>query len=200
VHGSSLVATVRNILVLVGSFRRESLNQRLARALERLASSRLRFDYFEIVSLPHYDNDLWADPPETVLDLRRRAAAANGLLIVTPEYNRSIPGALKNALDWGSRPEGQSVWDRKPVAICGATPGRLGTASAQSHLRSILPALGMYLTSRHEVYLTLKEGVISDDYEIASERIKIFLVAFLEDFAGWIEVTSGSTSRGGPPR
>jgi chromate reductase len=150
----------------------------------------MEFDYGEIALLPHYDHDLWNAPPEVVLEFKRRAKAADGVLIVTPEYNRGIPGVLKNALDWGSRPEGRSVWDRKPVAICGGTPGRLGTSAAQSQLRSILPALGMYLSARREVYLTLKDELISSDYEITVEGTKVYLSGFIGEFADWVELVS----------
>jgi chromate reductase len=192
--------SVQNIIVLVGSFRRASLNQRLAQALGRLALDRLRFSYADISALPHYNTDLWSTPPRVVLDFKRGVQAADGVLIVTPEYNRSIPGVLKNALDWGSRPEGQGVWEGKPVAICGATPGRLGTEAAQSHLRSILPILGMYLTARRELYLTLKDGLISDNFDVGSETTRAILSAFIHEFADWIDfLSAGKVVPGAEP-
>src|SRR5262245_16549883 len=131
------------VAVFVGSTRPTSSNLKLARALEKLAAGKLEFRYVDIASLPFYDDELWNDPPPEVIRLKQQIADADAVLFVTPEYNRSIPGILKNALDWPSRPYGESVWSGKPAAMAGATGGSSGTAAAQAHLRSILPMLGL---------------------------------------------------------
>src|SRR5690349_8869203 len=133
------------VAVFVGSTRESSSNMKLARALEKLGAGRLEFNFVDIARLPFYDDTLWNDPPAEVIGLKREIAAADAVLFVTPEYNRSIPGILKNAIDWPSRPFGESVWTDKPGAIAGATSGVSGTAAAQAHLRSILPVVGVAL-------------------------------------------------------
>jgi chromate reductase, NAD(P)H dehydrogenase (quinone) len=174
------------VAVLVGSIRPQSTNLQFARALEKLALGRLVFDYVEIGNLPFYDETLWANPPEAVVNLKQRIADADAVLFVTPEYNRSIPGVLKNAIDWPSRPFGQSVWDGKPAAIVGATGGQSGTAAAQAHLRSILPVLGVILMGRPEVYQTVKPGLFDEHDLITDERTRLFLGKWVDSFVGWI--------------
>jgi chromate reductase len=174
------------VAVLVGSIRPNSTNLQFARALEKLALGRLEFDYIDIGSLPYYDDSLWDNPPASVVDLKARIAAADAVLFVTPEYNRSIPGVLKNAIDWPSRPYGQSVWDGKPAAIVGATGGATGTAQAQAHLRSILTVMGLLVMGRPEVYQTLKPGMIDENFLITDERTREFLKTWTEAFVRWI--------------
>lgn len=174
------------VAVLVGSIRPNSSNLQFARALEKLALGRLQFDFIDLGALPFYDETLWDNPPASVLDMKQRIAAADGVLFVTPEYNRSIPGVLKNAIDWPSRPFGDSVWEGKPAAIVGATAGQSGTAQAQAHLRSILVVLGIVLMGRPEVYQTLKPGLIDADYLITDERTRLFLQKWVDSFVAWI--------------
>jgi chromate reductase len=174
------------VAVLVGSTRPNSSNLQFARAIEKLAVGRLQFDYVDLASLPFYDDTLWNDPPESVLKLKQQVVDADAVLFVTPEYNRSIPGILKNAIDWPSRPYGQSVWDGKPGAIVGATTGQVGTAAAQAHLRSIAVVLGIALMGRPEVYQTLKPGMIDEDYLITDERTREFLRKWVDAFVAWI--------------
>jgi len=174
------------VAVLVGSIRPNSSNLQFARALEKLALGRLQFDVIDLAALPFYDETLWANPPAAVLDMKQRIAAADAVLFVTPEYNRSIPGVLKNAIDWPSRPFGQSVWDGKPAAIVGATAGQSGTAQAQAHLRSILPILGVVLMGRPEVYQTLKPGMIDENHLITDERTRDFLRKWVDSYVAWI--------------
>lgn len=174
------------VAVLVGSIRPNSANLQFARALEKLALGRLQFDYIDLGALPFYDETLWNDPPAAVVDLKQRIADADAVLFVTPEYNRSIPGVLKNAIDWPSRPSGQSVWDGKPAAIVGATAGQSGTAQAQAHLRSILPVLGTILMGRPELYQTLKPGMIDDNHLITDERTREFLRRWVDAYVAWI--------------
>lgn len=174
------------VAVLVGSIRPNSTNLKFARALEKLALGRLQFDFLDLGALPFYDESLWDDPPPAVIDLKDRIAAADAVLFVTPEYNRSIPGVLKNAIDWPSRPFGQSVWEGKPAAIVGATAGQSGTAAAQAHLRAILPVLGVVLMGRPEVYQVLKPGMIDDNHLITDERTREFLLKWVDAYVSWI--------------
>lgn len=174
------------VAVLVGSIRPNSSNLQFARALEKLALGRLQFDVIDLAALPFYDETLWANPPAAVLDMKQRIAAADAVLFVTPEYNRSIPGVLKNAIDWPSRPFGQSVWEGKPAAVVGATAGQSGTAAAQAHLRAILPVLGVVLMGRPEVYQVLKPGMIDDNHLITDERTREFLLKWVDAYVSWI--------------
>jgi chromate reductase len=178
---------MKKIAVLVGSLSPNSLNRKLARTLEVLAAGKLNFNYPDIASLPHYDNELWLNPPQPVLDLKRTVEAADAVLIVMPEYNRSFPGVIKNALDWGSRPYGSSSWTDKPVAVIGATPGTTGTAAGQGHLRSILPVYGFVVMGQPEVYFHMKPGIITDDLEITDETTQVFLNNWVEKYTAWIE-------------
>jgi chromate reductase len=174
------------VAVLVGSPRANSSNLMLAKALERVSSGRLEFDYVRIDDLPFYDETLWENPPAEVLRLKREIAEADGVLFVTPEYNRSIPGILKNAIDWPSRPFGDGVWANKPTAIAGATGGVSGTAAAQSHLRSILPMTGAALMGTPEVYFQSRPGAIDDEFNFTDERIRTNMTIWSERFAEWI--------------
>lgn len=174
------------VAVFVGSTRETSSNMKLARALAKLAAGRLEFNFVDIASLPFYDDTLWNDPPAEVLRLKREIAAADAVLFVTPEYNRSIPGILKNAIDWPSRPFGESVWTDKPSAIAGATGGVSGTAAAQVHLRSILPVVGVALMGRPEIYFQSRPGAIDDDLEFTDERVKTNLNIWVDQFVQWI--------------
>ena len=178
---------MRNVLVLVGSPRPNSSNLKFARALETLAAGRLRFTYADLAALPFYDDALWNDPPPAVLALKGQIAEADAILFVTPEYNRSIPGILKNAMDWPSRPHGQSVWDGKPTAIVGASPGQTGTAAAQAQLRSIAVVLGLVVMGRPEVYQVLTPGLIDDEDRITDERTRLYLGRWVDAFATFID-------------
>lgn len=174
------------VAVLVGSIRPNSTNLQFARALEKLALGRLQFDFLDLGSLPFYDETLWNDPPAAVVAFKERIAAADAVLFVTPEYNRSIPGVLKNAIDWPSRPYGESVWEGKPAAVLGATAGATGTAQAQAHLRSILVVMGMVVMGRPEVYQTLRPGLIDENHLITDERTRLFLGRWVDAFVHWI--------------
>ena len=174
------------VAVFVGSTRESSSNMKLARALEKLSAGRLEFNFVDIASLPFYDDTLWNDPPAQVIDLKREVAEADAVLFVTPEYSRSIPGILKNAIDWPSRPFGESVWTDKPGAIAGATSGVSGTAAAQAHLRSILPVVGVALMGRPEIYFQSRPGAIDDAFNITDERMKTNLNIWVDQFVQWI--------------
>src|ERR1700744_243618 len=142
-----------HIAVIVGSLRRESFNRHLAQAVISLAPSDFTFEFIDIGSLPLYSQDYDADYPEAGKQLKQQISAAQGLLFVTPEYNRSIPGVLKNALDWGSRPWGHSVWGNKPGALIGTSVGAIGTALAQAHLRNVLAYLDVPLMGQPEMFV-----------------------------------------------
>jgi chromate reductase len=174
------------VAVFVGSPRANSSNLKLAKALEKLAAGKLEFNYVRIDNLPFYDDTLWDNPPAEVIRLKREIAEADAVLFVTPEYNRAIPGILKNAIDWPSRPFGEGVWTDKPGAIAGATGGVSGTAAAQSELRSILPVVGVALMVKPEIYFQSRPGAIDDEYNFTDERIRTNLNIWAERFTDWI--------------
>lgn len=174
------------IAVIVGSLRRESLNHKFAKALERLGGQRFAFDFVEIGDLPVYNDDLWQNPPASVLRLKRAVESADAVLFVTPEFNRSIPAALKNAIEWASRPYGQNAWGGKPASIVGTSPGALGTAVAQAQLRSIAVHLDMIVLGQPEVYFQSKPGLIDGNNEITDDTTREFLEAYLARFQDFI--------------
>src|SRR3978361_1803965 len=153
------------IAVLVGSLRRDSFNRKLADALPGLAPD-VEFTQLRIDDLPPYNQDDDATPAASVQRLKGEIAAATGLVFVTPEYNRSIPGLLKNAIDHASRPYGQSAWAGKPAGVIGISPSPAGTALAQQHLRNILAYLDMPTMGQPEMYLQKKEGFFDDQGDI----------------------------------
>jgi chromate reductase len=171
-----------NILVVVGSNRRQSLNRALANALARLGADNLAFRFVQIDDLPLYNQDGEAPLPDSVARFKAEIAAADGLLFVTPEHNRSIPAALKNAIDWGARPYGQNSWAGKSAAITGTSPGALGAAIAQQHLRQILGNLGAHVMGG-EAYIAFKPGLIDADGNITDDSTRKFLQAFIDQFA-----------------
>ncbi len=178
--------TTPQLCVVVGSLRRESLNRRLAHAVEKLAGDRLQFAYMDIGSLPLYNDDLWVAPPAAVLAAKQLLSESDAVLFVTPEYNRSVPGVLKNAIDWCSRPSADNAWKGKPAAMIGASNGVIGTAVAQAHLRSITQILGLAVLGQPEVYLKVTEELITAEFEVTNEGTRQFLEQFLTTFERWI--------------
>ena len=174
------------IAVLVGSLRRDSINAIYAKALEKLATGQFDFHHVDM-DLPLYNNDLWETPPAKVLALKETIRSSDGVLIVTPEYNRSVPAVTKNALDWASRPYGDNAWSGKPVAITGASPGSQGTAVAQSQLRSTLTVLGTHVLGEPEVYISFKPEVFAADGTVLNDGTAKFLKGFLDKFAALID-------------
>jgi chromate reductase len=170
------------VAVIIGSNRRESVNRRLAHALTGLGADKFAFSFVQIDDLPLYNQDLEAELPKSVGRFKSEIAAADGLLFVTPEHNRSIPTVLKNAIDWGARPYGQNSWNGKPAAITGTSPGAVGTAIAQQHLRQVLGNLGV-LVMGGEAYVSFKPGLIDADGAIADESTRKFLQSFVDQFA-----------------
>jgi chromate reductase len=177
---------MKNVAVLLGSLSENSINKVLAKAIEKLAHGRLHFDYLDIAALPFYNNDLWDNPPAAVTELKRRVEAADAVLIVTPEFNRSFPGLIKNALDWGSRPYGQNSWTGKPLALAGASVGAIGTAAVQSQLRSVLPVLGFVVMGQPELYFHFKPELIDEHFEITDDQSRAFLAGFVDSYVAWI--------------
>jgi chromate reductase len=170
------------IAVLVGSNRRDSINRKLAQALAKLGAERLAFRFVAIGDLPLYNQDLEGELPESVVRFKAEIAAADALLFVTPEHNRSIPALLKNAIDWGARPYGQNAWNGKPAAITGTSPGAIGAAVAQLHLRQVLGILGV-LVMGGEAHISFKPGLVDVNGTIADANTRGFLKAFLDQFA-----------------
>jgi chromate reductase, NAD(P)H dehydrogenase (quinone) len=175
------------IAVIVGSLRRDSINKKLAQALAKLAKPGTEFTFSRIDDLPQFNQDLEANPPPAVLRLRQEIQAADGVLIVTPEYNRSIPGVLKNAIDWASRPYGKNSFAGKPTAAIGTSQGAVGTAVAQQHLRSILAYLDVVLMGQPEGYITYKKDMVDDQSQIADESVRKFLQLYIDKFTAWVE-------------
>lgn len=178
---------MKNVLVLVGSLRRDSINRVFAEALGKLAGDRMAFTMADLAPLPMYNEDLWADLPEAVAAFKAQADAADAFLFVMPEYNRSVPPVLINAVAWGSRPYGKSSFNGKPGAVVGASPGLIGTAAGQVHLRSILPSQGLLLMGVPEVYLSLKPGVIAEDRSITDDSTRAFLSGWTDTFIRFVE-------------
>lgn len=176
----------KTVAVLVGSIRKESLNIKLAHILENLAKDQLRFDYVQIDDLPFYNDDLWADPPASVLRMKKQIEDADAVLVLTPEYNRSYPGILKNAFDWGSRPYGKSCWKGKPAAVTGTSPGAIGAAVAQAHLRNDMLNLSLVPMHAPEAYIHWKPEVFGDG-TVNDEGSRKFLQGFVDNFAAFIQ-------------
>ena len=169
------------IAVIVGSLRRESFNRRFADALARLAPADFEFAHLRIDDLPLYNQDDDGHPADAVKRLKSEITAAQGLLFVTPEYNRSMPGVLKNAIDHASRPYGQSAWKGKPAGVLGVSVGATGTALAQQHLRNVLAYLDVPTLGQPEVFIQHKDGLFDDAGNIG-EASRKFLQGWMDAF------------------
>jgi chromate reductase len=178
------------IAVIVGSLRKDSFNRTLATALVKLAPPEFTFKQVEIGDLPLYNQDDDGDQAPSVKRMKSEIAAANGLLFVTPEYNRSIPGVLKNAIDHGSRPYGQSVWAGKPAGVIGISVGAIGTALAQQHLRNVLAYLDAPTLGAPEAFLQAKDGFFDADGGIGPES-KAFLQGWMDRYTAWVKQHQG---------
>jgi chromate reductase len=170
----------------VGSLAKASLNRKLALALTRLAPPELRMREIPIGELPLYSYDYDADYPPVARAFKAAIADVDAVLFVTPEYNRSIPGALKNAIDWASRPYGQNAFTRKPSAVIGTSPGKIGTAVGQQHLRSILAFCNSPLMNAIEAYIQFEPGLVTDDGEVTVDSTRDFLRSYMSEFHGYI--------------
>jgi chromate reductase, NAD(P)H dehydrogenase (quinone) len=178
--------TVRNVAVFVGSLRKDSINRKVANALLELTPPALTLGILEIGQLPLYNEDLDKDPPTAWTSFRESVKAADAVLFVTPEYNRSVPAPLKNALDVGSRPYGQSAWSGKPGAVVSASPGAIGGFGANHHLRQSLVFLNVPAMQQPEAYLGAADKLFGADGKLAKEETRKFLQDFLHAFSGWI--------------
>ncbi len=178
--------TQYQIAVIVGSLRRDSLNRKLANAIVKLAPSDFSFKQVNIGDLPLYNQDEDDHQTEAVKRIKAEIKAAHGLLFVTAEYNRSIPGVLKNAIDHASRPYGQSAWTGKPAGILGVSVGANGTAMAQQHLRNVLAYLDIQTLGQPEAFLQDKDGLFDQDGQIGAHS-KQFLQAWRDRYVGWVK-------------
>lgn len=179
--------TDRTIGYIVGSLSSNSINRRLARALENLAPQGTTLVEIPIADLPFYSVDLEADFPQAARDFKDAIARVDGVIIVTPEYSRSIPGVLKNALDWSSRPYGQGSFDGKPTAVIGTSGGGIATAAAQQHLKAILSHFNAPTLGQPEGYVQSIPGLFTDNGEVTNLETAAFLTAYLNAFVALIE-------------
>ena len=175
-----------SIAVIVGSLRRDSFNRKLAGALAKLAPSEFSFEQVQIGDLPLYNQDDDAQPAESVKRFKAVIVAARGLLFVTPEYNRSMPGVLKNAIDHASRPYGQSVWKGKPAGVIGVSVGASGAALAQQHLRNVLAYLDVPTLGQPEAFIQAKEGLFDEAGNIGAAS-RQFLQDWINQYVAWVK-------------
>jgi chromate reductase, NAD(P)H dehydrogenase (quinone) len=173
------------ILGIAGSLRRESYNRALLRAAQELAPDGATIETFQLDGIPSFNQDEEAGPPAKVAELKRRIRSADAILFVTPEYNYSVPGVLKNAIDWASRPYGDSAWNEKPVAVMGASVGALGTSRAQYHLRQMFVYLNMYAVNQPEVMLSSAHKHFDQDGKLTDETAKKLIQQLLEELVSW---------------
>ncbi len=182
----------RNIAVLVGSLRKESFNRKMAHALIELAPSGLKLEIVEIGQLPLYNQDLdTGSPPAPWVAFRDRLRPVDGVLFVTPEYNRSVPGVLKNAIDVGSRPYGKSVFDKKPAGIVSVSPGAVGGFGANQHLRQSLVFLNMPPLQMPEAYIGGADKLFDESGRLTNSSTREFLGKYLQAFAAWVDKIAG---------
>lgn len=177
----------KSVALIVGSLRKESINRRLGKALEKLAEGRLTFHELHIGDLPHYDEDLWADLPDSVARLKDRLSHSDAVLAITPEYNRSYPGVIKNALDWATRPYGDNSWANKPAAVTGTSPGAIGGAVGQVRLKADMLNLGMIVMAQPEAYIQWKPEAVAADGSISDESLRKFLSGYIDAFVAFID-------------
>ena len=175
------------VIAIVGSLRKESYNLKLAKAIAKLGANSFDIQFAVIGDLPLFNQDLEANFPAPALRLKQDIESADAVLFVTPEYNRGFSAAMKNALDWASRPYGKNSFTQKPAALCGTSPGAIGTACAQQALKPILVYLGLILMGQPEVYFQFKENAIDADGNIQDAATEKFLQSFADRFAAWID-------------
>lgn len=175
------------VAIIVGSLRKESMNLKLGKALAKLGKDKFDAQFCQIGDLPLFSQDLEGDVPAPVTRFKKEIEAADGVLFITPEYNRSFSGVIKNALDWASRPYGKNSFAGKPGALCGTSQGAIGTAAGQNSLKPVLSYLDVILMGQPELYLQFKENMIDFDGNIADEKTKQFLQGYVDKFAAWME-------------
>jgi chromate reductase len=174
------------VAVIVGSIRKASINRMVANALVELSPANVKLGIVDIGQLPIYNQDLDDNPPREWVQFRDRIRPASGVIFVTPEHNRSVPAALKNAIDVGSRPYGQSVWNGKPGAVLSASPGGIGGFGANHHLRQSLVFLNVLAMAQPEIYLGQADKLFDAQGHLANEGTRKFLGDFLLAYAGWV--------------
>ena len=184
--------TQKKIAVFVGSLRKESFNRKMANALVTLAPESLKLEIVEIGGLPLYDQDLDDHPPASWVEFREQVMKFDGVLFVTPEYNRSVPAVLKNAIDVGSRPYGKSVWDGKPGAVMSVSPGVIGGFGANHHLRQSLVFLNVLPMQQPEAYIGNAASLFDESGHLANDSIRGFITKFINAFAVWVETTTSN--------
>jgi chromate reductase len=175
------------VALFVGSLRNDSINRKLAKAIEKLAPADFEFESIRIDNLPLYNQDFDGAYPQEPARLKRQVEAADAVLFVTPEYNRSIPGVLKNAIDIGSRPWGTNSFAGKPAGVLGISVGSIGTALAQQHLRNVLAYLDMPTLGQPEMFLQFRDGLIDDDGNITNEDTRRFLQGWVDRYVAWVK-------------
>ena len=181
------MSTTRNVAVFVGSLRKESFNRKMAKALIAIAPPPLKLEIVEIRELPLYNQDDDANPPAASVAFKQRVQQADAVLFVTPEYNRSVPGVLKNAIDVASRPYGKSAWNGKPGAVISVSPGAIGGFGANHHLRQSLVFLNVPALQMPEAYIGNAAKLFDESGTLIDASAKEFLLKFLQAFAQWIE-------------
>ena len=180
------MSEVRDVVVLVGSLRKGSFSRKLAHALAGVAPPELKLEIVEIRSLPLYDPDLESPPPSEWTAFRDRVRIGHAVLFVTPEYNRSVPAALKNALDVGSRPHGHNVWGGKPGAVVSTSPGQISGFGANHHLRQSLTYLNVLAMQQPEAYIGGVDKLLDEQGQLTNDSTREFLRRFMHAFAAWI--------------
>jgi chromate reductase len=181
-----------NIGIFVGSLRRDSFNRKVAEVLMAVAPASLKLSIIEIGQLPFFNQDDEANPPEAWVLFRQQLKNIDGFLIVTPEYNRSVPAVIKNAIDVGSRPYGQSLWDGKPCAIVSASIGAIGGFGANHHLRQCMVFLNAPCLQQPEVYLSYVDKLFDDKGQLTNQSTRDFLTKFMETYATWVKTNAKS--------
>jgi chromate reductase len=181
--------------IVVGSNRKDSINRKLAKALAKLGDGAFEPDFIRIDDLPLYNQDLEADLPSEVSRFKTHVEESDALLFVTPEHSRSIPTVLKNAIDWGMRPWGKTSWPNKPAAVTGTSPGAIGSAIVQQHLKAVLGAQGLHLMGG-EAYITFKPDLVDANDNVTDESVRTFLKAFIDQFTTFASrFTANAASR-----
>src|SRR5450755_3527693 len=182
--------TTRQVAVVVGSLRQGSFNRKLAKALAAIAPASLKLEIVEIGQLPLYNQDDDASPPAPSAAFKEKIASADAVIFVTPEYNRSMPGVLKNAIDIASRPYGKSAWDGKPAAVISVSPGAIGGFGANHHLRQSLVFLNVPAMQQPEAYIGGADKLFDASGKLANEGTRKFLQHFIEAFANWVAINA----------
>ncbi len=177
----------KKIGVIVGSLRKESFNRKMANNLIELAPDSLKLEIIEIGHLPLYNQDLDENPPKEWVEFRDQLRSCTGVLFVTPEYNRSVPGVLKNAIDIGSRPYGQSAWDGKPGAVISVSPGSLGGFGANHHLRQSLVFLNIPVMQQPEAYVGGASEIFDSSGRLKEGKTREFISNFIQSYADWVD-------------